>query len=189
MNIKRKTKILSIFTLGIIFLNIFIGAYSNNLPQTIKVTTEKSKLYTIKYENFYINAKNIKSDNENIILYCLEIDKGYPTGQNFKLSGDAEKEISSIIAAGYPSKTPEELNLENESQAYFATQLAIWSYIEDYDVDKMTSENINIVNAIRQIYSEGLSYSHPVRTINKVYISDNNSIQELVAIFYPAQLG
>lgn len=189
MSIKRKTKILSIFTLGIIFLSIFIGAYSNNLPQTIKVTTEKSKLYTIKYENFYISAKNIKADNENIILYCLEIDKGYPAGQNFKLSVDAEKEISSIIAAGYPSKTPEELNVENESQAYFATQLAIWSYIEGYDVNKIESDNINIVNAIRQIYDEGLSYSNPVTTINKVYISDNDSIQNLLAIFYPAQLG
>lgn len=79
--------------------------------------------------------------------------------------------------------------MKNENEAYFATQIAIWSYLEGYDINAITGEDINIVNAIRQIYNEGMSYSHPIKTINKVYISNNNSIQNLVAIFKPAQLG
>lgn len=190
MKIKRKIKNLTIIALGIMLLNIFMGAYTNKIPEKLVVTTEKNKISEVKYGRYNINAKRIYvADNENIVLYCLEIDKGYPASHIFMLDKDAEKEISSIIAAGYPSKEPEELNVKNENEAYFATQIAIWSYLEGYDVNRITSEDINIVNAIRQIYNEGMSYSHPIMTINKVYISDNNSIQNLIAIFRPAQLG
>lgn len=186
---KIKIKNLTIIVLGIILLNILVGAYTNKLPEKILVNTEKNSISQAKYRRYDINAKRIYADDENIVLYCLEIDKGYPSGQVFYLDKDAEKEISSIIAAGYPSKEPEELNVKNEDEAYFATQIAIWSYLEGYDINSITLEDINIVNAIRQIYYEGISYSNPIQTINKVYISDNNSIQNLVAIFRPAQLG
>ena len=189
MKINRKIKNLTIIALGVMLLNIFVGAYTNKLPEKILVNTEKSKIAQVKYGRYDINAKRIYAENENIILYCLEIDKGYPANHTFILERDAEKEISSIIAAGYPSKDPEELNVKNENEAYFATQIAIWSYLEGYDINAITGEDINIVNAIRQIYNEGMSYSHPIKTINKVYISNNNSIQHLVAIFKPAQLG
>ena len=190
MKNKRKIKILASIALGIMLLNIFVGAYTNKLPEKIVVTTEKNKIAEVKYGRYNISAKKINATgDENLVLYCLEIDKGYPAGNTFMLDKDAEKEISSIIAAGYPSKEPEELNVKNENEAYFATQIAIWSYLEGYDINAIAGKDINIVNAVRQIYNEGMSYSHPIMTINKVYISNNNSIQNLVAIFRPAQLG
>ena len=69
MKINRKIKNLTIIALGVMLLNIFVGAYTNKLPEKILVNTEKSKIAQVKYGRYDINAKRIYAENENIILY------------------------------------------------------------------------------------------------------------------------
>ena len=109
----------------------------------------------------------------------------------FNLSGVPEEKIDNIIASGYPSKTPEELNLSNEDEAYFATQIAVWCSLEGYDVNKLTGQNPDVVEAIKTIYTQGLRARDMKMTVNKEYTSPNHSIQQVVVVFKvkPAQEG
>nr|WP_294403271.1 thioester domain-containing protein [uncultured Clostridium sp.] len=102
------------------------------------------------------------------------------------------EEVDGIITNGYPNVSFEELNLSNENDAYFATQIAIWSCLEGYDVSKIKSNNMAVLNAIKTIYSRGMAQNKEVKYGNVEYISPNESIQRVVMVFeklHPAQEG
>ena len=61
------------------------------IPNSITIITEKDKLYEVKYENYTIASKKIRIDGRDEVVYCLEIDKGYPSGQTFNLTGNPPK--------------------------------------------------------------------------------------------------
>jgi TQXA domain-containing protein len=69
---------------------------------------------------------------------------------------EINEKLNNIIAAGYPNRSVSELNLNNENEAYFATQIAIWSLISGYDVNKMKGDNPKILEAIKNIYYDGM---------------------------------
>ena len=43
--------------------------------------------------------------------------------------------VNNIILNGYPYKTVSELNVDNESEARYATQFAIWIKLNNLDID------------------------------------------------------
>ena len=81
-------------------------------------------------------------DNQKIPAYCLnygmkgaeEGDYGHDVDVQQKINDNA---LKMIILNGYPYKTLEELKLNSISEAVFATQCAIWCYI---DSDKFNIE-------------------------------------------------
>lgn len=182
MKYKKYIKFLCCF----IIFTLLIGTTSANaadFPDKIKITIDKEELYKVQYDDFYISARRIRLEGDNDVAYCLEIEKNYPSGQNFALQGDySSKEINNILAVGYPSKSPMELNLSNENEAYFATQVAIWSSLEGYDVDKIKGDNPKIVEAIKNIYKEGVTGNSLRKIESKVYKIDNESVQEIVVV-------
>ena len=80
MKLKKYIKLLSYFIIFTLLVGINIGA---SMPDTVKIITEKGILYTVQYDNFDLNVEKIKIEGSNDIVYCLEIDKKYPSGQNF----------------------------------------------------------------------------------------------------------
>jgi len=163
-----------IFTL---LVGTIIGA---SVPDTIKIITEKGILYTVQYENFDLNVERIKIEGRNDIVYCLEINKKYPSGQSFSLNEKNNETVNNIIAAGYPNRSLAQLNLDNENEAYFATQIAIWSSVEGYDINKIRGDNPKIIEAIKNIYNDGISSKYKDQIKSKIYETSDQSIQEVI---------
>ena len=43
------------------------------------------------------------------------------------------------MASGYPTRSLSELGLENKYQGFYATKMALWSYlISDWDINRLT---------------------------------------------------
>lgn len=179
MKLKKSIKALSCLMVFIILSGFVIGA---DVAQSFKVITESKPLYTVKYNGYDITASRIRMEGSNNIAYCLEINKSYPTGQTFSSIGNLTPNISNIVAAGYPNRSAAELNLDNENEAYFATQVAIWCGMEGYDVNKFTGDNPKIIEAIKNIYLDGMGgkYSNKIRV--DAYKTNNESIQEIITI-------
>ena len=181
MNLKKYTKLMTYLILLTLVIGVLTGA---DIPSSVKIITQKGILYKVQYNNFDLNVEKIKIEGRNDIVYCLEINKKYPSGQSFSLTGTSGEEINNIIGAGYPNRTIAQLNLDNENQAYFATQIAIWSFKEEYDVNKITGANPKILAAIKTIYNDGMSGKYKNIIQSKVYKTTNESIQEVIVSAY-----
>lgn len=181
MKFKKYIKVLSYFIIFTLLVGTNIGA---SMPATVKIITEKGIIGTVQYDNFDLNVEKIKIEGSNDIVYCVEIDKKFPSGQNFLLNGTENEKINNIIAAGYPNRSVAELNLDNENEAYFATQIAMWSNIEGYDVNKIRGDNTKILNAIRSIYNDGARGKYKNIIQSKIYKTNNESIQEVIVVSY-----
>ena len=179
MKLKKYIKVISYFIIVTLLIGTNIGA---SMPDTVKVVTEKGIIDTVHYENYDLNVERIKIVGSDDIVYCLEIDKKFPSGQTFLINGTNNEQINNVIAAGYPNKSVAELNLDNENQAYFATQIAIWSSVQGYDVNKIKGDNPKILNAIRTIYNDGVSGKYKNKIQSKIYKTSDNSIQEVIII-------
>lgn len=177
MNIKKYIKLFSCLILFTLLIGMSVGA---SIPDAVKIITEKGILYTVQYDNFDLNVEKIKIEGRSDIIYCLEIDKKYPSGQNFMLTGVSGEQIDNILGAGYPNRSIAELNLDNENQAYFATQIAIWSLEEGYDVNKIKGDNPKIIKAIRNIYNDGINGKYKNIIESKVYKTSDESVQEVI---------
>ena len=181
MNLKKYTKLMTYLILLTLFASLIIAA---DIPNPVKIITQKGVLYKVQYNNFDLNVEKIKIEGRNDIVYCLEVDKKYPSGQNFSLIGTIEEEFNNIIGAGYPNRNSAQLNLDNENQAYFATQIAIWSFKEGYDVNKITGDNPKILAAIRNIYNDGMSGKYKNIIQSKVYKTADEAVQEVIVSAY-----
>ncbi|MGL5380308.1 thioester domain-containing protein [Clostridium sp.] len=181
---RKNTSILSIVIALILIFSMSIRVSANMIiPNNMVIATENNYLYQVEYEDFYIKARKITSEDKKNVGYCLEIDREYPSGENFVLLGDPIDVVNGVLNAGYPNKTYQELNLDNEEQAYFATQIVIWSVIEGYDVYKFKGDNPKIINAIRSIHDNGVNgVSKPTgKYIYKEY-DTNNVVQDIVMV-------
>ena len=180
---KLRRKIINVFTLPLFLCILFscFKAYALDIPQELIIRTVTTKVGQVEYEAFIISAYKITSDNE--VGYCLNIDKDYPSGQPFKLKGDARSDVKDILIAGYPNKSAAELNLQSEDEAYFATQIVIWSAYEGYDVYKFKSANEGILKAIIKIYEDSkLVSSEMMNYEGKEYYAEE-STQDVVMLF------
>lgn len=150
-----------------------------SIPNSIIINTHDNVIGSISYGDCYLQVKRINC--EIGIPYCLEINKDYPSGQNFINIGDTTENIARILACGYPNKTLKELGVNNENDAYFATQIALWSKIEGYDINKFEGSNAKVLNAIKTIYNASENYTantlkHTVLEFN----SNNTTVQQIV---------
>jgi len=179
MKFKKYIKVLSYFISFILLVGTNMGA---SMPDTVKITTEKGILYTVQYDNYDLNVEKIKIEGSNDIVYCIEIDKKYPSGQNFLINGTNNEKINNIIAAGYPNRSVAQLKLDNENEAYFATQVAIWSLVQGYDVNQIKGDNPKILAAIRNIYNDGVSGKYKNIIQSKIYKTSDDSVQEVIVI-------
>lgn len=172
----------AVIVLCIVMVNL-ICASSVNIPETLKIKVGNKDIgYEVEYDNFYITARKMYAYNYEGTIYCLDIDSDYPANNKFKLNGSVSENVENIIKAGYPGRSACQLELSNDDEAYYATQVAVWSEIEGYNVNKIKGDK-KLVNAIKNIYNEGKSNIHSQNVIIKKYTPENKSIQRAVLIF------
>lgn len=122
----------------------------------------------------YFNYVNRLGKTKEIPAYCVNPnDKGVAQvvakGQSVKyLAADkaSDPKVMGIIACGYPTRSLNELSLENAEEAYYATKTALWCYLlSSWDINK-TAVNPNlsgtekvaaerVLAAARDIYTRG----------------------------------
>lgn len=168
---KGKKKIVVVMALFMMLLNMTLNkTYANDFDEFGKYhvySYNESNRY-IKYqerpqrihEYYYIN-----SSSKQLPAYCMNlglngaetVEGGYDVDVSKYLD---DVIVNNIILNGYPYKTVEELGLANESEARYATQFALWIKLNNLDINQITpmeSEYIRIVNAIKNIYYNGIN--------------------------------
>ena len=197
MKLRKYIRTISFFTFFLTLFTILnsivsISAVSKiDIPDKLIIRVSRDRIYEVQYDNYTIGANKINAEGRNEPVYCLEIDQDYPSGELFERTDKLNEEVDGIITHGYPYVSYKELNVENETQAYFATQIAIWSVLENYDINKLKCDNTAILNAIKTIYAKGIE-EEEVKYGNVEYISPNESVQRVVVVFekvYPPQEG
>lgn len=169
----------------ILFMLVFLItgniSYAAMLPKEIIIETEDIVIDKVRYKDFYLNvSKIIVGDGK--AAYCLEIHKEYPAGESFTKNKERQYDISPVMQVGYPNSTSEELGVENDEEAYFATQIALWCYLEGYNANFITGSNTKEVEAIKKIYNESKSrVSKEMNYDINVYYS-NEEVQDIVVV-------
>ena len=81
------------------------------------------------------------------IAYCMDYDvKNPPNGTGLQyLNNVSSNKVVAILMNGYPSRTPEQLGLNNEQEAYLATQMALWQALNGTNETKGLSFNVDKV--------------------------------------------
>lgn len=192
----KKNYIIGMIIIGIILLIILpnksmaseldINASIGDIAQLDKGTLG---FYTIQKKKsdgnwIYITYSIIKYQDNNgktHVGYCLDENafgvgyvKGDVDGYAVKLTKLIENEkIWRVIINGYPYKTPEELGVETEDDAYLATKRAVYSMISGY-----TEEDVRENYRVGQTKINGQDLSEIQRRGEKVI----NTICKLVNI-------
>ena len=77
-----------------------------------------------------------------------------------------------VVTNGYPYKTPSQMGVNGDREAFFATKQAIYRTLDDESIDNygsLNSEGENMIKAIKNLYEEGLNgedtYQEPELTV------------------------
>ena len=149
--------------LSIIIVNIYF-VYAINLE---KVTLVKfnDPVKFLRYNGKDVGYSMVGHvlNGENYPAYCIEPSK---PGVYEKDSYDVviqgsvtDEKIIKIIQNGYPYKTPSELGVNTNQEAYYSTKCALWCYVNNRNIDDYTSissEYDYILNATKKIYLAGI---------------------------------
>ena len=139
----------------------------------------------LNYMYFYKDYNNVEHK-----AFCLNLGiKGAEEGDygvdvNQIIS---DPKVASILISGSPYKSLDELGLNNEDEASFATQFAVWAYLETLDLNAITpysAGNENVVNAIRKIYNDGMSMSYTSEAILNIEKQGSANIDSIDREYY-----
>lgn len=135
--------------------NIYYGAYKIQCYKDPYMYIKYNGVMQVNNEYYYIK------DGIEYPVYCLNLGlkgaednlSGYIVNGNEKINDD---KLNLIILNSYPYKSVEELGLNNIHEAKFASQFAIWCYIEKLDlnlIEPISDMNIKLVETIKEIYN------------------------------------
>ena len=139
----------------------------------------------LNYMYFYRDYNNIEHK-----AFCLNLGmKGAEEGDYVvdvsKTMSDSK--VTSILISGSPYKTLSELGLNNEDEASFATQFAVWAYLNNLDLNAIapySSGNENVVNAIRKIYNDGMNTNYSLDAILNIEKQGKADIDNIDRKYY-----
>ncbi|MGL5152951.1 MAG: thioester domain-containing protein, partial [Clostridium sp.] len=127
-------------------------------------------------------VKIITSANSGDITYCLEINDDYPkSNHEYSSLGTSSEEISKLLDISYPMISFNEMNVDNTNEAYLATQITMWAIVEDFDVNKITTNNKNTQKAIRSLYKK-VKENPTSKSKYPTFTPNNKKIQDLVMV-------
>lgn len=163
-------------TLMVIF---HISCYKTLGAEVERIVQGSPVLKVVEYEDYEIQARILYIKGTKIPVYCMDIEKSYPNGEAFKSEKSMHNlALASILNSGFPSKSAQDLGLSSIDDAYLATQIALWCYLENYDINKIISPTKDLHMAIRKIYD---SQDSDLQSFNlRVLKSSNPSIQRVL---------
>ena len=155
--IKLYIMIALIFSLN--FNNIFAIENSNIHYGDYQIFCKKDPYMYIKYEGKMIPNYEYYyiKDNQKYPAYCLnyglkgaeEFETGYFVDVANQINDNG---LKLIVLNSYPYKSIEELELNSEDEAIFASQFAIWCYLGNFDInliEPISNLNDKLVEVIK----------------------------------------
>lgn len=130
----------------------------------------------LKLGKFYIYKNENGSGNAGSYpAYCMDPDKPGASVKPHMVDTSnsiTNPKIWGILTNGHPYKSPTELGLSNKYQAYYATKMAMWTYIESWDINHWSASGqegaASVVTACKKIYTAGMKTSELPKTMLKV---------------------
>lgn len=171
-------KIVSVFLSFLMLFSVCVEAFAGTCMETAlnKVNLyvkEESKGQLLTWKGV-IDARNFAPD---VIVYKAEDGKEYPAFcanpnkggvENFAAKNydvdvdqlDTNPHVWGAITNGYPYKTPAELGVKNEYEAYYITKMAVWAIVHDNysnlnDWKANGSQNNHVEKAMKALVAKG----------------------------------
>lgn len=129
------------------------GTYiSNDSSKRIEkeITSKKLNSYMMdKTDNSYIEIASSMLDDKVAYSLTYKCDEELPQGNLTKSKRFTKGYITSILAKGYPNVSYIDMKLNNEEEAYLATQLAVYAMVSQikYDTSNIEFKLDNIVSS------------------------------------------
>lgn len=175
-------KIITILLVAIILLNMLqikVQAIDVNYAHLEKLGECERYLQKIsdktgKWTYIITTMVGYKIGDEVHYAYCLNAEKpgvGESGSYGVNINNVLEDvRIWRAIINGFPYKTPNEMGVDNEGDAYVATKQAIYSVLYNRDVDTfyrgIDERGIQIFNAIKHIVNEARNGTYTPKTTN-----------------------
>ncbi|MEO5289306.1 VaFE repeat-containing surface-anchored protein [Limosilactobacillus allomucosae] len=126
---KKSLKFLSALTMA---LPMFLGSAESakaarevdTIPQTVSISSKRLPAYVSRVSGsggWDGGLYDRMTDNEGDVFYCLDPSKYTPNG-NVSYSSEQNEKVRAVLRAGTGGAST-----DNSDEAYFATQLAVWS--------------------------------------------------------------
>lgn len=170
-----------------------------------KIDLGKYRVYSYEYSNRYIKYEGrpqrvyeyyyIDNLNHEHPAYCMNlgfsgaenVSGGYDVNATNKIN---DTKVANILTSGFPYKSASELKVANDSEARVATQYALWVYLNNLDINKistMSNEYDRVVNAIHNIYNEGMKNNITIGTGFILKKDTNNAVIDSIDKNYYSQ--
>ena len=126
----------------------------------------------------YYNYVNAKGETREIPAYCVNPNiTGVPqtvgVGESIEYLAEektSDPKVLGIVASGYPTRSLEELGLENKYQGYYATKMALWCYLlSNWDINNLKVNSSltgvelqraqKMLAAAKDIYARGTAWT------------------------------
>ena len=179
---KKVIKVM-IICLFVILCSSFFSLFASTYNVNDQVNLGKYNIY-YRLGNSYIRYRGIGQwnymyfyrDYNNVEhkAFCLNLGLDGAEAGDYVVDANTliqDPKVASILISGSPYKTLAELGLNNEEEATFATQFAVWTYLNNLDLSLITpyaAGNENVVEAIKKIYYDGMNMNYTTEAILKI---------------------
>ncbi len=183
----RWKKFISMLLAAIMLLSTGVQAFAGT---SLETALNKVNLYTKGSQGAQLLTWKGAIDPHNfaatIIVYRAEDGKEYPaycgnpnrggvenfSGKNYDVDVDkldSDPAVWGVITNGYPYKTPQELGVNTEYEAYYATKMAVWAVVHNNysnlnDWKANGSQNAHVEKAMKNLVAIGRANQHVYKT-------------------------
>lgn len=188
MSILKKLKRITAFIMtSVMFLTTGIQAFAGT---SMDDTLNKVNLYVKQEKGAQLLTWKGIIDSNNfapaVIVYRAEDGNEYPafcanpnrpgvedlSAKNYDVDVDqldTDPAVWGVITNGYPYKTPQELGVNTEYEAYYATKMAVWAVVHDNysnldDWKANGSQNAHVEKAMKDLVAKGLANQYVYQT-------------------------
>lgn len=140
MRMKKKLKLITIiFIIMLSIASTNAWAYTVDTEARASIVFDKELPY--HYEAEQKGKYTILQYQEGTTLYDLERNRTSVMTRFTNVEKYEDDILERILENGYPEKTVEELGVNSSNEAHFATQEAIYAYLENKDMKRYIAEN------------------------------------------------
>ncbi len=147
-------------------------------------------------ENFAAHFVVYKADDgKEYPAYCINPDKVGADETGYEVDIDqtiTNPKVWGAITNGYPYKTPQELGVNSDDEAYYATKIAVWTIVHDNynDLSDWTANGANneqVLTAMKAIRAAGDATTSIPQGGSPVTITPTNAVTAKVGEFLVAE--
>ena len=185
-NIKN-TKLIIIITTLIILLSTNVQALTMDPNERAYICYDDEVPYHYEAEE---KVRYKMLDYKDSVLYTLNRDNTIVMTLFTNAESYVDAVCERILENGYPNKTYQELGLSNRQQAYFATQEALYAYLENKDMEKYIAENEEgtlILNSAKQILEKAKKEDVVIKAVDEEW-KEYSQTEEQVYKTYTIEL-